>query len=193
MPLTAHIMKEKYHQITQCLHKHKMNSQNTYIRAKIDMCTHSWLSDVLQATLIQHFYNSRMSMSLKDLCLLTLRDSGMPIYVANSLTQDPAFDQTSQILRMIMTDMWTIHHQRMMRGSSSNTIDGLNSVLLEIRQTLRRQYRLNNAVYEATPGASATPIYEEPTRHRPSSSDQTPTTSSYMSWGTTWGSYVNKK
>ena len=121
-------------------------------------------------------------MSLRDLCLVTLRDSGIPLQVADRLTEGRRFDQSSQIFRLVIQEMWAAFRQEVARGRTSYTNDGMDNLLLEIRQLIRSRYQTNSpAVFEATPSLEPAG-YEEPI-DRPTSSN---------SWDTAWG-YANVK
>ena len=107
-------------------------------------------------------------MSLRDLCLVTLRDAGIPLQVADRLTSGRRFDQTSPIMRLVIQEMWTTYYQEVISGRTSYTNDGIDGHLMDILQVIRRHYRRNSpAVFEA-PGALQPALYEEP-MDRPSS------------------------
>ena len=109
-----------------------------------------------------------MTMSLRDLCLVTLRDSGIPLQVADRLTSGRRFDQSSQVLRLVIEEMWSTYKQEVLRGRTSFTNEGMDSHLLDILQVIRNHYKRNSpAIFEA-PGAMQAALYEEP-MERPSS------------------------
>ena len=120
-------------------------------------------------------------MSLRDLCLVTLRDSGIPLQVADRLTDGRRFDQSSQIFRLVIQEMWAAFRQEVARGRMSYSTDGMDNLLLEIRQLIRTRYHTNSpAVFEVTPSLEAAG-YEVP-MDRPTSSNSCDT----------WG-YANTK
>ena len=120
-------------------------------------------------------------MSLRDVCLVTLRDSGIPLQVADRLTDGRRFDQSSQVFKLVIQEMWAAFRLEVARGHMSYTNDGMDDLLLDIRQTIRDKYRTNSAtIFEATPGLEAAG-YEVPTERRIS-------TTSCDTWG-----YANTK
>ena len=108
-------------------------------------------------------------MSLRDVCLVTLRDSGIPLQVADRLTEGRRFDQSGQVFRLVVQEMWSAFRHEVARGELSYTNDGMEDLLLQIRQMIRTRYRTNSpATFEATPGLEATG-YEVPANRRVSS------------------------
>ena len=108
-------------------------------------------------------------MSLRDVCLVTLRDSGIPLQVADRLTEGRRFDQSGQVFRLVIQEMWTAFNLEVARGQLSYTNDGMDDLLLDIRQLIRAKYRTNSpTTFEATPGLQATG-YEVPANRRISS------------------------
>ena len=113
-----------------------------------DMCTHNVFKDYTGYTVNM--------MSLRDLCLVTLHDSDIPLQVADRLTDGRRIDQSSQIFRLVIQEMWAAFRQEVARGRTSYTNDGMDNLLLDIRQLIRTRYQTNSpAVFEATPSLEA--------------------------------------
>ena len=114
----------------------------------------------------------------------------MPLQQANQIaTQGPEFDVMCQALRTVFTTMFEVPMKQANRGDASNTNQGLNQALMYINMVLRRQYRLNSpsTVYAVPPTRS---IAGSDTSTRPRT---TASSSSYMSWGTTWETYSSSR
>ena len=109
-------------------------------------------------------------MSLRDVCLVTLRDSGIPLQVADRLTEGRRFDQSGQVFRLVVQEMWSAFKCEVARGELSYTNDGMDDLLLQIRQMIRTRYRTNSpASFVATPEFPEATGYETPANRRVSS------------------------
>ena len=114
--------------------------------------------------------NNYKMMSLRDVCLITLRDSGIPYQVADRLTEGRRFDQSAQVFRLVVQEMWSAFKQEVARGELSYTNDGMEDLLLQIRQMIRTRYRTNSrTTFEATPEFPEATGYEVPANRRVSS------------------------
>ena len=79
-----------------------------------------------------------MTMDLRTLCLISLRDAGIPIIYANRMTNSIAdFDMAAQVMRRLFTTVCKSHMQECEEGGSSLTTQGLINTMICVDQDLR--------------------------------------------------------